>query len=328
MLFPRPLKNPEGTKPIGTSHLQREMRAWVSALPRLDGSERDAAGRPIPFPREQVIPYAFRHSFAQRHADAGTPVDTLKELLGHDTVRTTLGYYRVTARRKRAAQDALGPLQLDAGGRRVRPGGRELLPAEALREQIGQVAVPFGICTEPSNVSANGGSCPFRHRCFGCDLLPHRPLFTSPSCGAISPSCSPTMSAWPPPSRPADRVGPGRRRALRRGDRGGAPPACSPTRRCSPGSTTRNAPRVETAIATARTQRAPLSMPPSRPSSAASPARLARRCSRPSSAPPSTMLAMAEPGERLVRLRRADSAAKARRVLAVLEARPRHRRAA
>ena len=38
-----------------------------------------------------------RHTFAQRHADAGTPVDTLKELLGHDTVRTTLGYYRVTA---------------------------------------------------------------------------------------------------------------------------------------------------------------------------------------------------------------------------------------
>ena len=41
-----------------------------------------------------MFPYAFRHSFAQRHADAGTPVDTLKELLGHDTVRTTLGYYR------------------------------------------------------------------------------------------------------------------------------------------------------------------------------------------------------------------------------------------
>ena len=177
VLFPRPLKNPEGTKAIGTSQLQREMRAWVSALPRLDGPERDAAGRPVPFPRELVIPYAFRHSFAQRHADAGTPVDTLKELLGHDTVRTTLGYYRVTARRKRAAQDALGPLQLDAGGRRVRPDGRELLPAEALREQIGQVAVPFGICTEPSNVSAGGGSCPFRHRCFGCEYFRTDPSY-------------------------------------------------------------------------------------------------------------------------------------------------------
>ncbi|HUY45037.1 MAG TPA: hypothetical protein VMV92_04845, partial [Streptosporangiaceae bacterium] len=61
VLFPRPLKNPDGTKAIGTSHLQREMRAWVSALPRLDGPGQDAAGRPVPFPRQLIIPYAFRH---------------------------------------------------------------------------------------------------------------------------------------------------------------------------------------------------------------------------------------------------------------------------
>jgi len=177
VLFPRPLKNPDGTKAIGTSHLQREMRAWVQALECLDGPERDRAGQPAPFPRERVIPYAFRHSFAQRHADAGTPVDTLKELLGHDTVRTTLGYYQVTAKRKRAAQDALGPLQISAGARRVRPDGRSLLPAEALREQVGQVAVPFGICTEPANVAASGQSCPFRHRCLGCEYFRTDPSY-------------------------------------------------------------------------------------------------------------------------------------------------------
>jgi hypothetical protein len=176
-LFPRPLKNPDGSKPIGTSHIQRLMRQWVSELPRLDGPEKDSAGRPVPFPRDRVFPYAFRHSFAQRHADAGTPVDTLKELLGHETVRTTLGYYRVTARRKRSAQDALGPLQVNADGRRVRPDTGGLLDTEALREQIGQVAVPFGICTEPSNVSADGRSCPFRHRCFGCTYFRTDPSY-------------------------------------------------------------------------------------------------------------------------------------------------------
>src|SRR5207244_2202395 len=85
-LFPRPLTNPDGAKPLATAHLQRTMRAWVTALPTLDGPERDAAGHPVPFPRDRVFPYVFRHSFAQRHADAGTPVDTLKELLGHETV--------------------------------------------------------------------------------------------------------------------------------------------------------------------------------------------------------------------------------------------------
>jgi integrase len=184
VLFPRPLKNPDGTKPIGTAHIQRAMRAWVTALPRLDGPERDCGGRPVPFPRDRVFPYTFRHSYAQRHADAGTPVDTLKELLGHDTVRTTLGYYRVTAKRKRAAADALGPLQVDAVGRLVRPGTADLSSAEILRDQIGQVAVPFGVCTEPTNVSAEGRSCPFRHRCLGCTYF------------RTDPSYQPELSAY------------------------------------------------------------------------------------------------------------------------------------
>jgi len=170
-LFPRPLTNPDGSQPLATAQLQRAMRAWVTALPCLDGIDRDAAGLLLPFPRERVFPYAFRHSFAQRHADAGTPVDTLKELLGHDTVRTTLGYYRVTAKRKRQAQDRLGPLQIDARGHRVRPGLKVLADTEAAREQVGQVAVPFGVCTEPSNVGAGGHSCPFRHRCTGCEYF-------------------------------------------------------------------------------------------------------------------------------------------------------------
>ena len=60
-LFPRPLKNPDGTKPIAAAHLQRAMRAWVTALPSLDGPERGADGCLLPFPRELVFPYAFRH---------------------------------------------------------------------------------------------------------------------------------------------------------------------------------------------------------------------------------------------------------------------------
>ena len=98
--------------------------------------------------------------------------------IGHDTVRTTLGYYRVTAKRTRDAQDRLGPLQIDARGHRVRPGATALTDTDAAREQIGQVAVPFGICTEPSNVTAGGHSCPFRHRCTGCTYFRTDPSYT------------------------------------------------------------------------------------------------------------------------------------------------------
>jgi hypothetical protein len=37
-----------------------------------------------------------------------------------------------------------------------------------VRRSVGEVAVPFGICAEPSNVKAGGNACPYRFRA-GCD---------------------------------------------------------------------------------------------------------------------------------------------------------------
>jgi len=166
-LFPRTRKNPAGIAPISAPWLSRAMRLWVDALPALDLTAADGRAPAVAFPRDRVFPYAFRHTFAQRHADAGTAPDVLKELMGHDAITATMGYYRITTKRKRQAQDRLGPLQIDAGGNRVRD-ERPLSDSEAIRDSIGQVAVPFGVCTEPVNVRADGQACPFRHRCLGC----------------------------------------------------------------------------------------------------------------------------------------------------------------
>src|SRR6266540_4090756 len=87
----------------------------------------------------------------QRHADA-----------------VTQAYYRVTAKRTRAAVDRLAALQFDGRGNRIWRQARALLEHEHQRLAVGQVAVPFGICTEPSNVQAGGHACPFRFRCLGC----------------------------------------------------------------------------------------------------------------------------------------------------------------
>lgn len=43
------------------------------------------------------------------------------------------------------------------------------LDAERTRRAIGSVVVPFGTCSEPTNVAASGGTCPLRFRCVGCD---------------------------------------------------------------------------------------------------------------------------------------------------------------
>jgi len=53
----------------------------------------------------------FRKSFAQNHADAGTPPKTLAGLLGHSDVRITLRFYnRVTDANKRAAGETIDRL--------------------------------------------------------------------------------------------------------------------------------------------------------------------------------------------------------------------------
>ncbi len=66
-LFPRSTRNREGRRPVDDSVVASHHRAWVDSLPALrleDGCELAKAA---------VFLYAYRHSFAQRHADAGTP---------------------------------------------------------------------------------------------------------------------------------------------------------------------------------------------------------------------------------------------------------------
>jgi integrase len=168
VLLPRVYRNPHGTRCTTEPHLQALHRRWVTSLPPLWSGERAADGTQIPFDKARVVPSAYRHSFAQRHADKGTPMDVLCELMDHESPATTQIYYRVTAKRTRAAVDKLAALQFDGRGNRVWLEARALLEHEHQRHAVGQVAVPFGICTEPSNVKAGGHACPFRFRCVGC----------------------------------------------------------------------------------------------------------------------------------------------------------------
>lgn len=162
-LFPRDKGNKDGTKPIPVSSYGNAHRAFIDIIAHLllgpDGQ---------PFDPKAVVPYAYRHSYAQRHADEGVNPDVLRELLGHRSTRTTTGYYRVTEKRVRAAVDRVSAHQVDGHGRRVFGQISGLLAHEHARMRVGQVAVPFGVCTEPSNVKAGGQACPYKFTCLGC----------------------------------------------------------------------------------------------------------------------------------------------------------------
>jgi integrase len=182
-LFPTAVLNPHGSKPLDATAFGREIRTWVNALDLYEGSVLATgqlvllrhAGQPVRFDPARVFPYAFRHTFAQRHIDAGTPAEVLKELMGHSHLDTTAGYYRIRATAKRKATDRILRLQVSVGGPLDMLAGPS--DSDQTRYGIGQVAVPMGTCVEPSNVKASGRSCAFRHRCFGCRHFRTDPSF-------------------------------------------------------------------------------------------------------------------------------------------------------
>ena len=51
--------------------------------------------------RAKITLYAYRHTYAQRHADADIPVDVLRELMDHRLLDATRQYYRVGETRRR-----------------------------------------------------------------------------------------------------------------------------------------------------------------------------------------------------------------------------------
>jgi len=170
-LFPSPLLRARQSRGHVTSAcVGRAFKAWVAQIGVIDSELLDPDGTPAPVDPSLITPYALRHSYAQRHADGGVPVDVLKELMDHAAVATTMGYYRVGLKRKQQAIRSVGALAVNAAGN----------PApftSPTAYQRASVAVPFGNCTEPSNVKAGGGACPIRFQCAGCGFYRPDPSY-------------------------------------------------------------------------------------------------------------------------------------------------------
>ncbi|WP_251065385.1 hypothetical protein [Streptomyces sp. ISL-44] len=87
---------------------------------------------------------------------------------GRASLNTTQQYYRVSEKRKREAVERVTTMQFDRKGNRVWREAQRVLDSEHTRRAVGEVQVPYGLCTEPSNVAAGGHDCPVRFRCVGC----------------------------------------------------------------------------------------------------------------------------------------------------------------
>lgn len=172
-LFPRATMNPHGYHAMGSSLFGVRLREWIDSLSRLDSDAVGEDGQALPFDRTLISGYSFRHTYAQRHADAGTEPDVLMALMGHERISTTMGYYRIPQKRRRAAAETVGNLVF--AGKSLKIGG--MTPDHRLADERATIAVPFGKCSNPQNVAAEGHGCPIRHRCFGCASFSSDPSY-------------------------------------------------------------------------------------------------------------------------------------------------------
>jgi integrase len=285
-LFPSPLLCARQSRGhLTPSAVARAFKAWTSQIGVIDSELPGPGGTPALFEPSLITPYALRHSYAQRHADAGVPVDVLKELMDHKSVTTTMGYYNSRELHQAGEETAgqqvtpmpecrsgppggslltreiFGTLASDAGSDHLKAGTAAARLKSAPRRRRGSVAwlrvpggvfrrfqyptppeqislkrkqqairavaqlatdaagnpapftsttayerasvaVPFGNCTEPSNVTAGGGACPIRFQCAGCGFYRPTPP-TCPPSNSTSPPCAPTgkpPARWTPPA--------------------------------------------------------------------------------------------------------------------------------
>jgi integrase len=173
-LLPGLKTNPYGRKGISAGWLGDLHREWVDALPAMHTTAAVAIdGKTVTVTREfdksRIFLYAYRHTYAQRHADAGVGIEVLCELMDHENIDTTRAYFQVGHERRRAAVDKVALMAFDRHGNRTWRETEQILESERLRQGLGQVAVPYGACSEPTNVQAGGGACPIRFRCLGCE---------------------------------------------------------------------------------------------------------------------------------------------------------------
>lgn len=170
-LFPAPYES-SGPGHLTTIRFATGMRRWVAAIPALHSDLPGPDGSPLPFERSLIFPYAFRHSYAQRHADAGVGVEVLKELMDHTDISVTQGYYKVGLKRKREAIKVMSRYVQDRSGESGTGSS-----CSTARYELRSVAVPFGNCIEPSNVKAGGKQCPIRFQCAGCGFYRPDPSY-------------------------------------------------------------------------------------------------------------------------------------------------------
>ena len=157
VLFPRPTKNIDGSRPANGDAYRGGLRRWLA---RCD--IRDEAGRPI-----RLTPHQFRHSLGTMLINRDVPQHVVQKILDHDSAEMAAHYARLSDKtvrdhleKARKVNAAGQPVQLSPDG--------PLGDAAWLKHRLSRAtqALPNGYCQLPL-----AKTCPHANSCLTCPMF-------------------------------------------------------------------------------------------------------------------------------------------------------------
>jgi integrase len=157
VLFPRPLTNPDGHKPVGSTTYRDALHRWLRLC-----DIRDEHGRLV-----HLTPHQWRHSLGTRLINRDVPQEVVRRILDHDSHLMTGHYARLSDTTIRRHWERARKVDTNGETVTLDPDG-PLAEASWASQRISRAtqALPNGYCSLPLVKT-----CPHANSCLTCPMF-------------------------------------------------------------------------------------------------------------------------------------------------------------
>lgn len=157
LLFPRPLKNPDGRFPSTSVTYRAALYRWLQLC-----DVRDEQGRPV-----HLTPHQWRHTLGTRLINRDVPQEVVRRLLDHDSAEMTAHYARLHDTTVRRHWEAARKVDITGKTVTIDQDGA-LSEAAWAKQRLGRAtqALPNGFCGLPVQKA-----CPHANACLTCPMF-------------------------------------------------------------------------------------------------------------------------------------------------------------
>ena len=157
VLFPRKMRNVDGTRPTDSSTYRNGLRRWLTSC-----EVRDEQGRPV-----HLTPHQWRHTLATRLINRDVPQEVVRRILDHDSPAMTAHYARLHDKTIREHWEKARKVNISGQDVVLDPEG-PIAEASWAKQRLSRAtqALPNGYCGLPVQQS-----CPHANACLTCPMF-------------------------------------------------------------------------------------------------------------------------------------------------------------